>query len=208
MKKFIVLLLFIFVTGCVNVNVTINKENDEKEEYSNDNLEDNAVNKPVKEESLPDSNISNEKDTNLKVEESSNDNNVSNQESVLEDDSNFKSETELINHFVNLKEDIKGKLNKDTWNNVKTSVLNSLNSIYGFCFKNEEIGGYTFKELSTDAKEKILNIVYEIDETIEEFSPNYKENIKENYDKLKDKTKDSITNIKDKVVEWWNNRGN
>ena len=26
MKKFIVLLLFIFVTGCVNVNVTINKE--------------------------------------------------------------------------------------------------------------------------------------------------------------------------------------
>lgn len=191
MKKVIVLLfIFILLTGC--------SKNKEKENNDiNINIEniiienDNNQNKDIynEEQKLENNNVIVNDETN---------NNLDNE---LVDTSNIDSEEDVVNYFQDLKIKIKDKLNRDTWENVKGSILNALNTAYGFCFKGEEIGGYTLNELSDSAKEKILNIVFDIDEFIESKSPGYKESFKESYDNLIEKSKESLGIIKDKITD-------
>lgn len=191
MKK-VIFLLFIFVllTGCskdrdkIIDDIDTNLENNIVE---NDNNQNEDINK---EEQITE---------NSYVTEDNKINNNSNSELV--NTSNIKSEEDVVNYFVELKDKIKEKLNKDTWENVKESIVNALNIAYGFCFKGEEIGGYTLNELSDNAKEKILNIVFDIDEFIESKSPGYKESFKENYDNFIESSKSSLEIIKDKITD-------
>ena len=191
MKK-VIFLLFIFVllTGC-------SKDRDKIIDDIDTNLENNIVengnaqNKDIyKEEQISE---------NSYVTEDNKINNNSNSELV--NTSNIKSEEDVVNYFVELKDKVKEKLNRDTWENVKESIVNALNIAYGFCFKGEEIGGYTLNELSDNAKEKILNIVFDIDEFIESKSPGYKESFKENYDNFIESSKSSLEIIKDKLTD-------
>lgn len=186
MKKFMFFLfIFILLTGCSN-------EKEKSDDDIDTNMENNIVeneNTNKEEQIIENNNTITDNKTN----------NNSNDELV--DTSNIKSEEDVINYFLELKNKIKEKLNKDTWENVKGSVLNALNTAYGFCFKGEEIGGYTLNELSDSAKEKILNIVFDIDEFIESKSPGYKESFKESYDNLIEKSKESLGIIKDKITD-------
>ena len=190
MKK-VIFLLFIFVllTGCSKDK---DKQNDIDTNTENNIVENgNAQNKDIyKEEQISE---------NSYVTEDNKINNNSNSELV--NTSYIKSEEDVVNYFVELKDKIKEKLNKDTWENVKESIVNALNIAYGFCFKGEEIGGYTLNELSDNAKEKILNIVFDIDEFIESKSPGYKESFKENYDNFIESSKSSLEIIKDKLTD-------
>lgn len=190
MKKVIILLfIFVLLTGCSkdkkkSNDIDINTENNVVE---NDNNQNEDINK---EEQITenDNSIADVKINNL-------------ENNVLVDTSNIKSEEDIVNYFQELKNKIKEKLNKETWENAKESIINALNIAYGFCFKGEEIGGYTLSELSNSAKEKILNIVFDIDKFIESKSPGYKELFKENYDELIESTKTSLEIIKDKLTD-------
>ncbi len=63
-------------------------------------------------------------------------------------------------------------------------------TVVDFIFYDKEIKGYTFKELTTSAKIKIITLALKIDNKIDKYFPDYKDKIKGTY-----------TNIKDKLVE-------
>ena len=219
MKKVIILLIFVFIlTGCSkenNLNVkekynddtTINKEDideevvldvESKDEDSvNSDTTNNEFNKESNEEDLDTNSIT--KNENIEK------NNINKKtDNELVSTSNIKTEEDVVNYFVKLKGKVVEKVNSDTWDNVKESVINGLNTAYGFCFKGEEISGYTLNELSSDAKEKILKIVFDIDSFIESKSPGYKELFKESYDNMTESTKASLGLIKEKISEFFN----
>lgn len=189
MKKVIIIFfIFVLLTGCNknkkddNNDIDINIEN-----IIIENGNDKELNKDISnEEQIYENNNAIVDDYN------------SNNEMV--DISNIKSEEDVVNYFQELKDKIKEKLDKNTWENVKESVIEALNTAYGFCFMGREIGGYTLNELNSNAKEKILNIVFEIDEFVESKSPGYKELFKESYEYLIDKSKESLEIIKDKIT--------
>lgn len=220
MKKVIILLFFVFIlTGCsqesnLNVNekynndTIVNKENineevvldvESKDEDSvNSDTDSSGFNKESNEKDLDINSIT--KNENIEK------NNVSDKiDNELVDTSYIKTEDDVVNYFVKLKGKVVEKVNSDTWDNVKESVINGLNTAYGFCFKGEEIGGYTLSELSSDAKEKILKIVFDIDSFIESKSPGYKELFKESYDNMIESTKASLGLIKDKISNFFSN---
>jgi len=195
MKKIIVLLIvLIILTGCNknNDNYIENREKENKTnvitlENDNSNIEFN------KEIDLENNNYQEEKPniTYNIIEKNNND--------ILVTPSNVEKEEDVVNYFEELKNKIKEKLNKDTWENAKESIINTLNTAYGFCFKGEEIGGYTLNELSESTKEKILNIVFDIDRLIEEKSPGYKNSFKESYSTMIESAKNSLNLIKNKL---------
>lgn len=56
-----------------------------------------------------------------------------------------------------------------------------------FIFYGKEIKGYTFSELTTTAKLKVISLALKLDHKIDEYFPNYKEKIKESYINIKGK---------------------
>lgn len=110
----------------------------------------------------------------------------------------------------------------------KNSLKKTFITITDFIFYDGTIKGKTFKELSSTAQIKILELYEKLDDKIETIFPNYKEDIKDTsiktYSKIREKTKelketiknvyiervgedtyqkevDIITNVKDKLVE-------
>lgn len=182
MKKLIVICLCLFfLTACgkdnSDININININDNKQEDVTSDYTNDKQENKQ-------------DEPTNIDINNSDNE----------------KNEEEIVSYFTSLKENIKSKVNGDTWENVKTSVKDMLNKAYGFCFNNEEINGYTFSELSESTKEKILNIVSDIDIFIEGKIPGYKDSIKEGYDSLIETTKEGFNKVKDKLKEFFSEK--
>lgn len=203
MKKVILILILLFVlSGCT---ININNYNDSKKDnISQGEVTDNSSN--LNEEVIKDNsynnnynNVSNNNSENI-VNSGETYDNVSNNDELV-DTSNIKSEDDVVNYFVKLKEKVIEVSKSDTWQNVKGKVIEALDIAYGFCFKGEEIGGYTLSELSTSAKEKVLNIVFDIDAYLEEVSPGYKDSFKDSYHNLIDSTKESLGLIKDKLSD-------
>lgn len=109
------------------------------------------------------------------------------------------TEEDVVSYFESSKDEIVSKLDSDTWDNVKSSVKDVFKKLYGFCFKGEEIKGYTLSDLTTSAKEKVLRVVKELDEIIESKYPNYKDDFKESYENMKESAKSSFSIVKDTV---------
>ena len=186
MKKVICILLIALLTSCKS---NIDEEIDLPEE-----VDDIVTNEIID---------SNENETQEGIQEGNTyiytDNyNVYNNYYYNED--NIESEEDLVDYFTSLKDDLKEKLDSSTsWQSIKEYTKETLSKIYGFCFKGEEIGGYTFDELSSTTKEKIINIVLNIDEFITEKYPNYKDDFKDSYSNMIDSFKESLSVIKDTI---------
>jgi len=190
MKKLIIICLcFVLLTACGKKDNTSNIDDNKQEDASSEVFDNDLLDEDINEESKDD-----------KLEES--DNTIIG----INNSGNEQKEEEIVNYFTNLKENIKSRVNGDTWDNVKMSVKDMLNKAYGFCFKNEEINGYTFSELSESTKEKILNIVSDIDIFIEGKIPGYKDSVKEGYDSLIDTTKESVNIVKDKLKDFFSEK--
>ncbi len=63
----------------------------------------------------------------------------------------------------------------------------TFHNIVDFIFYGKEIKGYTFSELTTQAKLKIISLALKLDNKIDQYFPNYKEKIKESYVNIKGK---------------------
>ena len=204
MKNVIVLLFLVLIlTGCTSKTDINRKENNI--ESNEDNVVDNTI-EDNKENN--NNNIDNESENDNNIDDiidNIEDINKKEEKDELIDTTNIKTEEDVVNYFVELKENVKEKINSDTWENVKETVMDALDTAYGFCFKGEEIGGYTLNELSESAKDKILNIVLDIDEFIESKSPGYKELFKESYDNMIESAKEGLGLIKDKISEFFSN---
>ena len=116
-------------------------------------------------------------------------NNDASEEATDEDVVNYVStienEIENINYTESKKETIKEKLKENF------IILTD------FIFYNGTIKGKTFNELTTSAKEEILELYEKIDNKIESIYPNYKEEIKDTSTKVYSKAKSMVISLKD-----------
>ncbi len=134
---------------------------------SETNTETNKPSSSNKEENVPSSNT------------------TSNNESAPNNTSN--ADTSVISYFNTY------KTNLDTGK--ETNVLKSgFVTIVDFLFYNGTIKGYTFNDLTSSAKLKVLSLALYFDTKIEQYFPGYKESISNTFNKV-------YTNIKSKIVE-------
>lgn len=106
-------------------------------------------------------------------------------EDVVNYVSTIENEIENINYTESNKETIKEKLKENF------IVLTD------FIFYDGTIKGKTFNELSSDAKEEILELYEKIDNKIENVYPNYKEEIKDTSTKAYSKAKEMTISLKE-----------
>ena len=116
-------------------------------------------------------------------------NNDASEEATDEDVVNYVStienEIENINYTESKKETIKEKLKENF------IILTD------FIFYDGTIKGKTFNDLTTSAKEEILELYEKIDNKIESIYPNYKEEIKDTSTKVYSKAKSMVISLKD-----------
>jgi len=116
----------------------------------------------------------------------------------------FQNEDDVVNWIQSIDDNISNVINKENFDKIKDKVWNGFTTVVDFLFYGDEIGGYTFSELSMEAKYKVLLIAGNIDNKIEEYLPNYKENVKnitgEAYSLASDKIKNGISYI-DGILE-------
>lgn len=108
------------------------------------------------------------------------------------DTGNRQSETatddNVISYFNTFSNEI------DNTSELKSSIKEKFVTVVDFLFYDGEIKGKTFKELSTSAKLKVLQIFLKIDNKIENKFPNYKQSISSTGNKV-------YTNAKSKALE-------
>ena len=93
------------------------------------------------------------------------------------------SEEEIVTYFENLKEGFNNNSNVDE--SLTSKLKTSFVSIVDFIFYGKEIKGYTFNQLTNNAKLKIVGIALVIDSKIDTYFPGYKETIKDKYTSIK-----------------------
>lgn len=104
-----------------------------------------------------------------------------------DDNENLFSEGDVVSYFEKMGDEV------ETSGSFKEKFKKYFVIIIDFIFYNEEINGYTFGDLSSTAKAKIISIALKIDNKIEAYIPNYKENITSTGNKI-------YIDIKDKLI--------
>lgn len=130
--------------------------------HSNDNTE---INKPIMEEN--------------KVE-------VPNGSSSNPGEITPKKETNVISYFESQSNMLSENSNQEDYS-LREKAKESFITVIDFIFYDKEVKGYTFKELTTAAKLKVIKLALTIDHKIDSYFPNYKEVIKDKYTDFKGK---------------------
>lgn len=108
------------------------------------------------------------------------------------------ADKEVLSYFEKLK-------NEFDSSTIKDSIKDGFTTVVDFLFYGEMIGGNTFKELSDNAKLKVLEMALYFDEKIEKYFPGYKESISTSsskvYTTIKNEIVSTYLNIATKVCE-------
>lgn len=116
------------------------------------------------------------------------------------------SDDEVVEYINNVTNEV-SELNseKSLSQKTKESLKKTFITLTDFIFYDGTIKGKTFKELSSEAQEKVLELYEKLDSKIESVFPNYKEEIKDTstktYSKVKEKTKELKEKIKSIYIE-------
>lgn len=153
-------------------NETSNEDKNQSNEVINNNEEIDNGNDVIK-----DNNATN------KNNESSDKQEIIDKEDAVEKEE-VNTENDVISYF-SLKE--KEITNNEEDVSLRKKAKDTFVSIVDFIFYDKEIKGYTFDELTTSAKLKIIKIALTIDSKIDEYFPNYKDTIKDKYNSIKGK---------------------
>ncbi len=172
------LLVVIFILLIIIFCLSLKKEN---------SINDLIINEVIDESNNP--------STDIPTGTTTEDNNVLN--SNL-NDSNIKSNTEynddvnensVIQYFDNMNNEI----NESDFEKCKTKFKDYFITGVDFIFYDKEIKGYTFNELSNEAKLKVIAILIKIDNKIEKYAPGYKESISNTGSRI-------YTDIKERLI--------
>lgn len=124
--------------------------------------------------------------------------NTDKEESVSDDEV-----VEYINDVTNEVSELDSE--KSLSQKTKESLKKTFITLTDFIFYDGTIKGKTFKELSSEAQEKVLELYEKLDSKIESVFPNYKEEIKDTstktYSKVKEKAKELKETIKSIYIE-------
>ena len=114
-------------------------------------------------------------------------------------------ENEIITYFQGLEEEVNNCINAESFEKVKEKAKEMFITGIDFIFYCKEIKGVTFEELTTEAQERIMYIVANIDSKIESKIPGYKETIKDKfgqgYDYVSEKLQEGLKYIDGKLDE-------
>lgn len=121
--------------------------------------------------------------------------------SVIEVNNNTSEEVadeDVVNYVSTIENKIENinytESNKET---IKEKLKENFIVLTDFIFYDGTIKGKTFNELSSDAKEEILELYEKIDNKIENVYPNYKEEIKDTSTKAYSKAKEMTISLKE-----------
>lgn len=114
--------------------------------------------------------------------------------------SEVTTEDDFINYMSDVSDEVDRivSLEKVDTSNEKT-LKNTFITLTDFIFYDGEIKGKKFSDLTSAAKEKVIDIYTKIDEKIESRFPNYKENIKATSKKVYNNIKEKSIELKDKI---------
>ena len=129
-----------------------------------------------------DKNTNNNENASKKQEQEKNDNDGTNVDKIYEE--------EVIDYF----EDNYNVINNN-WEDVKDKAKEYFITIVDFIFYGGEIKGYTFSDLSTNTKLKIISVALKIDSKIEEHIPGYKDTISSNGSKIYNNVKERLVTL-------------
>jgi hypothetical protein len=183
----IAIVLLLNTNHFVFSNKKENKESMEKEikEEDSNNSNDILENSDINTDS--DINVDSNQNTTTSVDNNSNivssdntDDNINNNQST---DSDFSN---IVSYFESYDNMITSNTNQDD-STLREKAKNGFTTIVDFIFYGKEVKGYTFNELTTSAKLKIIKLALSIDYKIDEYFPDYKDVIKDNYTNIKGK---------------------
>ena len=109
------------------------------------------------------------------------------------EESNVEYNTTITNNYYYITNYIDNTVEEEIQEGNESKLKSTYNVLTDFIFNGGTIKGYTFNELTSEAKEKVMNTYHKLDDYIESKFPNYKSNIKE-----------KATDIKDNVIEKYN----
>ena len=140
-----------------------------------------------------DANIKSASKATVNNEVSNKSNDKDEDENITRQDNNdssvdIKNENDVIQYFENNYNDINS--NKVS---IKDKAKEYFIDIVDFIFYDKEIKGYTFDELSNEAKLKVIAILIKIDNKIEKYAPGYKESISNTGSRI-------YTDIKERLI--------
>lgn len=118
--------------------------------------------------------------------------NTDKEESVSDDEV-----VEYINDVTNEVSELDSE--KSLSQKTKESLKKAFITLTDFIFYDGTIKGKTFKELSSEAQEKVLELYEKLDSKIESVFPNYKEEIKDTSTKTYSKVKEKAKELKEKI---------
>lgn len=117
---------------------------------------------------------------------------------VNNDASEEATDEDVVNYVSTIENEIENmnytESNKET---IKEKLKENFIILTDFIFYDGTIKGKTFNELTTPAKEEILELYEKIDNKIESIYPNYKEEIKDTSTKVYSKAKSMVISLKD-----------
>lgn len=112
-----------------------------------------------------------------------------------------QTEEEVISYIEQIEKDVTAVTEtQEITPSIKEKLTNTFITLTDFVFYGGTIKGKTFQELSTTAKEKVINTLELIDSKIETIAPNYKETIKETTVKSYTTVKEKAKSLKDSLV--------
>lgn len=106
------------------------------------------------------------------------------------------SESDVTEYFDNMEKSVDNILKSENAKNMKEDATDLFITGVDFLFYGGEIKGFTFDELSSEAKADVIKSVETIDKKIDKKFPEYKDDISLNYNKGKDWLKEKFSNLK------------
>ena len=110
------------------------------------------------------------------------------------------SDAEVVEYITEVTNEVESLEKEESLSEkTKCSLKKTFITLTDFIFYDGTIKGKTFKELSTEAQEKILELYEKLDEKIESVFPNYKEDIKDTSTKTYSKVKEMAKSLKETI---------
>ena len=110
------------------------------------------------------------------------------------------SDAEVVEYITEVTNEVESLEKKESLSEkTKSSLKKTFITLTDFIFYDGTIKGKTFKELGSEAQEKILELYEKLDEKIESVFPNYKEDIKDTSTKTYSKVKEMAKSLKETI---------
>lgn len=205
--KIILLGVIATILLCLLVIVSLNFKNINKYKSETNNT-DKTTNEKTESTTKKENVIPNEKDdnpttnnsnSNSSIEKNESNSNIpdnnnitTNQNSGTNQNPNTNQETvtnqesDVVAYFEGLERNIDSHKNSND-ETYREKIKNGFITIVDFLFYDSTIKGYTFSELTNEAKIKVLTLALKIDNKIDKYFPNYKNNIKNKMNNFKEK---------------------